>query len=634
MDTQQQSSNPNRPSNSAPDQQAMFPAGYSQEQEVSQPRPDGDAERKKEPNGGGGCRGSRKNKRKDLGRKAWSRQIPDKRAKAEASQESKRRKLEYGEKALPIYATEFSKEDIEADQRRPKKKVAVMLGYSGSGYKGMQLSETEKTIEGDLFTAFVAAGAISKANATDPKKSSLVRCARTDKGVHAAGNVVSLKLIVEDPNVVQKINGHLSPQIRQRQAEVAHYWEEIDEKYIKPILERLPEVTRNRVKQALIIKSGNDPADNSTSQGEQDPLDPSDQQDSAVTSKEASASTNENKGLSSGDAQTVPTTNEAIRMIRAAYIDAKKAYRIPRERLDRINDALGMYVGTRNFHNYTIQKSFRDASAKRHIKSFKISREPLIINGTEWLSLKVHGQSFMMHQIRKMVAMTALIVRCGCDIQLVPETYGDQKIAIPKAPGLGLLLERPIFDSYNKRTVVEYGKNPIDFSKYEKEIEEFKQREIYERIFREEEESNSFGNFFNHIDTFQGNAFLFVTSRGIPASKPSGGSAKAPMSGKAALKEVESESEDDLVNGGEEARNSSIYIIRQYIYKKQSHNATIFTIKKSAAADTTQILHIMEPVRYELTKGQKDNVQNAKKTISHGSSKSGHPRPKLLYAAS
>jgi tRNA pseudouridine38-40 synthase len=33
-----------------------------------------------------------------------------------------------------------------------------------------------KTIEGDLFQAFVAAGAISKANADDPKKSSFVMC--------------------------------------------------------------------------------------------------------------------------------------------------------------------------------------------------------------------------------------------------------------------------------------------------------------------------------------------------------------------------------------------------------------------------------------------------------------------------
>ncbi|KLJ10963.1 tRNA pseudouridine38-40 synthase [Blastomyces silverae] len=602
MDTHQQPPGQIPSNNPAPDQQAVPNPDHSQE--LPQPR---GAKRKLESDDTGGSRGGRKDKRKDLGRKAWSRQPTDRRARTEESQELKRRKLERGEGELPIYATEFSKEDIEADQRRPKKKVAVMLGYSGSGYKGMQLSTTEKTIEGDLFTAFVAAGAISKANATDPKKSSLVRCARTDKGVHAAGNVVSLKLIVEDSDIVQKINEQLSPQIRvwgieitnksfssyhlcdsriyeylipthcflpphpstflgqklveiaeqendlegykQRQAEVATYWEEVDEKYIQPILEQLPETIRKRVKQALIVKPDTGTVDSSDSKGEQNQLNPSNEQDNAPTSNETSNQTNENKDAE--DARTV-STNEAIRMIRAAYLDAKRAYRIPKERMDRINDALGMYVGTRNFHNYTIQKSFRDASAKRHIKSFKISRDPLIINGTEWLSLKVHGQSFMMHQIRKMVAMVALVVRCGCDIQRIPETYGDQKIAIPKAPGLGLLLERPIFDSYNKRTVVEYGKNPIDFSKYEKEIEEFKQREIYERIFREEEESNSFGNFFNHIDTFQENAFLFVTSGGISASKSRGGTSKAPMSGKAALEEVESESEDEVVNGGEE----------------------------------------------------------------------------------
>ena len=34
---------------------------------------------------------------------------------------------------------DFSKEEIDAEERRPKRKVAVMIGYSGSGYKGMQL---------------------------------------------------------------------------------------------------------------------------------------------------------------------------------------------------------------------------------------------------------------------------------------------------------------------------------------------------------------------------------------------------------------------------------------------------------------------------------------------------------------
>ncbi|OAX80190.1 tRNA pseudouridine(38-40) synthase, partial [Emergomyces africanus] len=394
MDTQQQPPSPTTSSKDhTPHEQAIPEPGLSTKRKLSQLCPAGDTDRKVESNDTGIGRGGRKNKRKDLGRKAWSRQTTDKRARTEASQELKRRKLERGEGTLPIYATEFSKEDIEADQRRPKKKVAVMLGYSGSGYKGMQLSETEKTIEGDLFTAFVAAGAISKANATDPKKSSLVRCARTDKGVHAAGNVVSLKLIVEDADVVQKINEHLSPQIRvwgieitnksfssyhlcdsriyeylipthcflpphpsthlgqrlveiaeqendldgynQRQAEVASYWEEVDEKYIKPILERLPEVTRRRVEQALIVKSHTGPADNSASQGEQN-----EQNDAPPSNNETSTQVKEKEDSSSGDAQTV-STNEAIRIIRAAYLDAKRAYRIPKERIDRINDALG-----------------------------------------------------------------------------------------------------------------------------------------------------------------------------------------------------------------------------------------------------------------------------------------------------
>jgi len=146
-----------------------------------------------------------------------------------------------------------------------------------------------------------------------------------------------------------------------------------------------------------------------------------------------------------------------------------------------------MYLGTRNFHNYTIQKRFSDPSAKRIIRSFNVGKDPVIINNTEWLSLKVHGQSFMMHQIRKMVAMVALVVRCASPLSIITESYTNATISIPKAPGLGLLLERPVFQTYNDRAEKEYSRNKIDFDKYQKEMDEFKQREIYDRIFREEE---------------------------------------------------------------------------------------------------------------------------------------------------
>lgn len=45
----------------------------------------------------------------------------------------------------------------------------------------------------------------------------LARAARTDAGVHAAGNIVSLKMIVTIPgikDIVAKINEELPPEIR------------------------------------------------------------------------------------------------------------------------------------------------------------------------------------------------------------------------------------------------------------------------------------------------------------------------------------------------------------------------------------------------------------------------------------
>ena len=65
----------------------------------------------------------------------------DKRARNEDEQETKRQRLEKGEdEQLPIYAKKFSEDAIKAEGRRPKKKVAVLIGYSGTGYKGMQMS--------------------------------------------------------------------------------------------------------------------------------------------------------------------------------------------------------------------------------------------------------------------------------------------------------------------------------------------------------------------------------------------------------------------------------------------------------------------------------------------------------------
>ena len=458
----------------------------------------------------------------------------------------------------------------------------------------------EKTIEGDLFKAFVDAGAISKANADDPKKSSLIRCARTDKGVHAAGNVISLKLIVEDPNIVAKINERLSPQIRvwgiertngsfncyqhcdsrtyqylipshcllpphpksflakqivelakeandlegyhARQKEVEDVWANMEEEYVRPVIEEIDPSIRDEVLKAFYehdSSPGNRPSITVTENQKQTI--------SGVPKRGEVVSAAENVGVTeSRDGQEstadmspdprIETVNVeakeapeegpqeltpveiALRLLKGAHIRAKTAYRIHPTRVARIHSHLSRYIGTHKFHSYTIEKTSNDPSATRIIKAFDVDTLPIIIKDTEWLSLKIWGQSFMMHQIRKMVSMVALLVRCGCHEGRIQDSYIADRLSIPKAPSLGLLLERPVFEVYNER-LEGFGYNKIDFSRYEKEMEEFKQREIYERIFREEERDHTFHSFFTGLDNTRSPHLLYLSSVGVEATK-------------------------------------------------------------------------------------------------------------------
>ncbi|RVD85690.1 uncharacterized protein DFL_004001 [Arthrobotrys flagrans] len=478
-------------------------------------------------------------------------------------------------------------EGEEKEERRPKKKVAVLIGYCGTGYRGMQLNPPTKTIEGDLFAAFVAAGAISKANSDDPKKSSLVRCARTDKGVHAAGNVISLKLIIESPTLIEDINAQLVPQIRiwdiipttngfscyqfcdsrvyeylvptycflpphptsymsKRVAKVAEeendleawreryedspgFWQKVaeevkaelekqgfSEEVIQQVLnskaEDAEEQLPNLVNELSDIKPSSDTSEKRETavveleDGSVVEVTPMDITPSEPTEQEPTTSTQHkySKALST-----------ARKIQKQIIARSKRSFRIPPARLDRIRKAFELYEGNHSFHNFTIQKTFRDASAKRYIKTFKVS-DPIIIDDSEWLSLKVHGQSFMMHQIRKMVGMVMLTVRYGCPIERITEAYGRLVVPIPKAPALGLLLDHPVFETYNKKAD-QCNRAHLSFEPHKEKIQEFKQKNIYDKLFMEEQKMNTFNAFLSFLDNFETSEFEYLTSKGMKA---------------------------------------------------------------------------------------------------------------------
>lgn len=312
------------------------------------------------------------------------------------------------------------------------------------------------------------------------------------------------------------LEGYLS-----RQAEVANVWSEMEEEYVKPVIELLDPVMQELALKAFyehdydVVSADSITVTEGQKQATKD-IAPQGQVDSASAATSTEAGVDEASAIERSKALT--PFEVALRLLKQAHVTAKRAYRIHPARLARVQSALSRFVGAHKFHNYTVDKSSKDASATRIMKSFIVNPTPIIINDTEWLSLKVHGQSFMMHQIRKMVSMVALIVRCGCHEGRLQDSFMADRISIPKAPSLGLLLERPVFDAYNER-LEQFGHKKIDFGRYEKEMEEFKQREIYERIFREEEEENVFHAFFSALDNTKSAQLLYLSSVGLEATR-------------------------------------------------------------------------------------------------------------------
>ncbi|THH11866.1 hypothetical protein EW145_g374 [Phellinidium pouzarii] len=302
----------------------------------------------------------------------------------------------------------------EKAPRLPKRQCALLIGFCGSGYNGMQIQPDVRTIEGVLFKALIAAGAVSQDNADDPVKVNLARAARTDAGVHAAGNVVSLKVITAVPgvpNLVTRVNEELPPEIR--------LWSISASNSSTP--------TQDSVVDEPLHQFWADAG-----------LDGSREQDMLL----------------------------------------KKRWRVGAEQVETLRAAAKRFEGTHNFHNYTVGREQTDRSSLLSLSSY-------------------------------------IAVRTGTPYSIINELYGKRMVTVPKMPSLGLLLEHPIFESYNKRVTSanEVAKlapddpdfrAPLDFDVHAEVIHKFKEEHIYRRM-REAEEK---------IEVYAGPDLLYYNVQG------------------------------------------------------------------------------------------------------------------------
>ncbi|XP_022185219.1 tRNA pseudouridine synthase A isoform X2 [Nilaparvata lugens] len=303
-------------------------------------------------------------------------------------------------------------------ERVKRKKVALVLAYSGQGYLGLQRNPNQKTIEEDLLVALKKANAINDEIFKQPQLIQFQRAARTDKGVSALRQVISLKLPEELK--VEDINSHLPDQIRV--------------------------IAMRRV----------------------------------------------TKGFNSKSSCDGRTYSYMLPTFALAPLDVTPTidYRISKETLDKVNHIIAQFKGTHNFHNFTSKKKPWDPSAMRYMVSLHCS-EPAVCDGMEFTTIYIRGQSFMLHQIRKMVGLTIAIARGMTPLDTITKAYDAEKLDLPVAPGLGLVLEEPHYERYNARYGSDGIHEPLDWTPFKADFDKFKANYILPSIVATELQQRS-----------------------------------------------------------------------------------------------------------------------------------------------
>jgi tRNA pseudouridine38-40 synthase len=166
-----------------------------------------------------------------------------------------------------------------------------------------------------------------------------MRAARTDKGVHAAGNVVSLKMIVDIEDVIGNINSHLPEQIR-----IFGYVRTLNAFNAKTLCE-------SRVYQYLVPTYVFLP---------RPPLSPP---------KATPTETVIREELPEGSL----AWDENVHISTAEEMVQKRSYRIDAETLAKVREGFAAYIGTKNFHNFTIKKDFKEKACQRYMMKFDVS---------------------------------------------------------------------------------------------------------------------------------------------------------------------------------------------------------------------------------------------------------------------
>lgn len=323
--------------------------------------------------------------------------------------------MEEGEIPVVESAAKVETEEPSSGSIR-KRKRAVLFGYSGTGFSGLQTQaggifhtaeeteagdasgnvETPDTIEDALHRALCAAGAIRETNQESFQKISWSRSARTDRGVHAASQVIAAKLEVAG-EVASERGGDVS--------------RKDEERFVEKVNEHLP--PQIRVYRVFRV-------------------------------------------MNKFNARTATTSRTYGYFLPRFVLKREEDGSFPS--LFDIRQCLKAFVGSHCFHNFTEKLTAKDPRSRRIIESF-ICSEPIDVDGEQVYRMQVKGQSFLKHHIRRMIGFTVELLRrpgLSCD-KLIEDALSKEKVVeggdglMPMAPAEALFLDIASFEQYNQQ---------------------------------------------------------------------------------------------------------------------------------------------------------------------------------------
>lgn len=176
-------------------------------------------------------------------------------------------------------------------------------------------------------------------------------------------------------------------------------------------------------------------------------------------------------------------------------------FRLSADKLKFVNQILQHYKGCKRFHNFTVEIKATDQSAARVMHHLECS-PPFIVNGVEFAVIHVKGQSFIMHQIRKMIGLLLAVVREVTDESVFERAFSQHTVDIPTAPGLGLVLEQVYYENYNKRFGEKGIRELLTWTEADEIVNEFQGKFIEPIITQNEIEKELMLNWVDEILTW------------------------------------------------------------------------------------------------------------------------------------